>query len=58
MRLFPLALKDKANECFKSIGQGFNFGCIMERILEKLYSFGKTKALGELLRSLPKEVIP
>ena len=50
LRIFPLELKDKAKEWFRSVGQGFTSWSEMEKyFFKKFYSFGKTNTLrGEI----------
>ena len=51
MRIFPLALKDKAKEWFKSVGQECTSWSEMEKcFLRKFYPFGKTNALRRAIR--------
>ena len=60
MRIFPLALKDRSKEWYKSIGQEFNsWNAIKKCFLRKSYSFVKKQMpLGELLGNLLKIVTP
>ena len=51
MRVFPFALKDRAKDWFKSIGQEFRSWSEIEKcFLKKFYSFGKTNALRRAIR--------
>ena len=55
LRIFPLELKDKAKEWFKSIGQYFTSWREMEKcFLRKFYSFDKTNALRRAIREFTR----
>ena len=54
LRIFPLELKDKAKEWFRSVGQGFTSWSEMEKYFFKNFILlVKQTPLGEKLVSLP-----